>query len=217
MSDYCLIQKIKESTNKREVELAECQLWEKYQPLIGKHKTMLFRIGFGHEDLEDFVQDSYVLFKKALDFIKIDKIKDPNKFYFYVHFNNFIRNEINYRYTKKERFLYFELDSKDSHKKFIGLNESYVFAKNTMSEGVDHAEFMHDYIQNVSGKEDDHIYTVNFEDFINKYLDETQKQIVKYRSQGYKLREIGEFVGYTAASIKLKLDKIEKLYYKVTA
>ncbi len=55
-------------------------------------------------------------------------------------------------------------------------------------------------------------YSIPDLELLQKRLSDVQRQIVQFLIQGYTWREIGQFMGFTAANVAHHLKKIRKLY-----
>ena len=68
-------------------------LFENYKPLMMRYYMRMVKVSqCGYEDYFDFIGDFYEQFIKAVDAIKISKIKDPDKFSLYIQLEFYLRN-----------------------------------------------------------------------------------------------------------------------------
>ncbi len=208
MKDYDLVVLIKNSEDSD----AKQKLWLKYQPLVHKHLNILRASGFTVHDREDFLQDSYLVFLKTLDYIQLDKIKDSAKFYLYAYFNNFLRNERTNNYAKKERFQHFAVNNKGSYNKFVSVSESALLTDRSGQDESLYLNSVNDFIDQAILNYDDCYAKIDFQDFRDRHLDNTENTILDLRTEGYTLSDIGDRVGYSLVYVKLKLDSIKKHY-----
>ena len=69
------------------------EILKKYRPLMMKYfQKMLTVSNCGFEDFDDFISSFYEDMVKAVNAIKVSKIKDPNKFSFYIQLEFYLRN-----------------------------------------------------------------------------------------------------------------------------
>lgn len=101
-SDYELVEKYKQ--NKHQKKILE-HFWIKYQPLIKKKVNNYFRSNPATMDFDDYCQDSYFHMIKALDNIKLSKIRNKELFSFGQYLKNYLRSYNRLTYRKESRRL----------------------------------------------------------------------------------------------------------------
>ena len=99
ISDYGLMKKIVEEND----EWSKIHLWHRYQPVVNKRATYLMSIVSSHWEKDDLIQEFFLSFLKAVDYIDLEKIPDET-FHFGTLYFFFLRkteNRIKNKYFKR--------------------------------------------------------------------------------------------------------------------
>lgn len=103
LNDRALVTLIKTSRDKKGLQAAKETLWERYEPQRCKYWWSLCKLlnnsSLILEKKDDYMQDSYISFSKALDAVKIDVIRDDK--WKFLGYNRFYLMNLRTAYLKK--------------------------------------------------------------------------------------------------------------------
>lgn len=135
LSDYELVEKYKQ--NKHQKKILE-YFWTKYQPLIKKRVSNYFRSNSAVMDFDDYCQDSFFHMTKALDNIKLSKIRNQELFSFGQYLKSYLKAYNRSTYRKESRRLV-RTDYIDAHIEYDNeecsyMLDRYIVAKDNVEE-----------------------------------------------------------------------------------
>lgn len=106
ISDYELMKRVVEEND----EWSKIHLWHRYQPVVHKRSNYLIKVVGSRWEIEDLIQEFFIAFVNALDYIDLEKIPDET-FHFGTIYFFFLRKTENRIKNKHFKISRIEEDS----------------------------------------------------------------------------------------------------------
>ena len=187
-------------------EAAKLELWNKSQKIISFVRRKVKQV-----EREDFDQEAYLVFERALAYVKIEKIND--NFRFPALFYNFVQNLA--RRIRREQSHEFTYANEDPVEVFNGRPSSDLPVHSSVDPRTVVQQYLFDSY-NVERFVQQEEFHTNMER-LYQALTPLQRKIVHLRENGEELKDIAEDLGLTYGKTYFQLRKAKEVATKIFA